>query len=279
MPWTQAITGQPRIRGFLDRLAGNPPHALLMEGGSGQERMDLSLFWAARLHCQQPDSPCGTCRFCLQIFGNTFRDLFILGHDLGTISIEMVREVRLVLSDPPSGSGPRVVILAAAQNLTTAAANALLKSLEEPWPGNVFVLLAPTREILLPTLVSRCFVLTLGWSRSEQADEHVQDWLPVFIEFVQKGRGEFLQRTAKKGAVDLALAGGLLRAVQQSLVQMAYGQLQTPLTQMFQLGFNVYILRQVDVLIDNALKSLDLGAQPAIVLEWVALGIWELMHE
>ena len=81
----------------------------------------------------------------------------------GSIKIETVRELRTILGEAPRGDGKRVVILAEAQSLGVEAANALLKSLEEPRPGVCFLLLAPQRERLLPTLVSRGWVVTLAW--------------------------------------------------------------------------------------------------------------------
>lgn len=161
-PWTASVSRQPRIRVFLDRLAQAPPKSLLLEGGTEAERLGLGLYWAARLSCHEAEPPCGVCRICRQVADDAFRDLVLVNGSEGAIAIDTVREIRAMLGDPPAGRGPRVIILAEAQALGDAAANALLKSLEEPRLGNVFVLLAPSREVLLPTLVSRSFVLTLG---------------------------------------------------------------------------------------------------------------------
>lgn len=279
MLWTQTVTSQPRIRTFLDRLAPQAPNSLLLEGGTSNQRHDLSLFWAARLNCQQDSPPCGQCRTCLQITENTYRDFIFLDGAQGTITVETVREIRTVLSDPPAGQGLRVMVLSEAQALSPAAANALLKSLEEPRPGNVFVLLAPTREILLPTLVSRSFVLTLGWPRTEPDDSELQDWLQAIAEFIQTGRGDFLEWTAKKGVVDADLSGRILRAIQRSLVQVGYGVPISSLAQILAGRADVVVLRQIGVIIENALESLELGAQPAVTLEWVALRTWGLLHQ
>jgi len=263
----------------LDRLASYPPSSLLLEGGTIEERRNLSLFWAARLHCQQEHAPCGQCRLCVQIIEDTYRDLIFLDGALGTISIETIRDIRTVLSDPPVGHGYRVMVVAEAQALTPAAANALLKSLEEPRPGNIFVLLAPTREILLPTLVSRSFVLTLSWPRIEQSDPQLQDWMHKLGEFIQTGRGNLLDCTSKKGAVDTDLAGRILREVQRSLVQAGYGVPVSNLAQILSRRLDVVSMRQTCVIIENALESLRLGAQPAVTLEWVAMRTWGLMHK
>lgn len=277
-PWQHALSDQPRIAGFLDRLAGDPPRSLLLEGGTVEERLALARFWAARLMCRESSPPCGQCRICMQVAEDASRDLFLLNGAEGNIGIETVREVRAVLGDPPAGRGPRVIILAEAQALGDGAANALLKSLEEPMPGNVFVLLAPSREILLPTLVSRSFVLTLGWPRGDRENADLREWLQALAEFIQSGRGPWLEWTGRKGNVDASLADGVLREVQRCLVQAGYGNPETALARLLASRLDVVAVRQVGVVVENALESLEVGANPAVVLEWAAIRMWNLLH-
>lgn len=277
-PWKHALTTQPRIAGFLDRLAADPPRSLLLEGGTAEDRLALARYWAARLMCREAVPPCGECRICLQVAEDASRDLFLLNGVEGVITIDTVREVRAVLGDPPAGRGPRVIILAEAQALGDGAANALLKSLEEPMPGNVFVLLAPSREILLPTLVSRSFVLTLGWPRADRENQDLGEWLQALAEFIQSGRGPWLEWTGRKGNVDARLADSLLREVQRCLVQAGYGNPSTNLARLLASRLDVVAVRQVGVIVENALESLDVGANPAVVLEWAAIRMWNLLH-
>jgi DNA polymerase III subunit delta' len=278
-PWQHIISTQPRIAGFLERLALAPPSSLLLEGGTVSERLALGLFWAARLMCREEVPPCGTCRICLQIADDACRDLFLLNGSEGSINVDTVREVRAVLGDPPAGRGPRVIILAEAQALGDGAANALLKSLEEPCPGNVFVLLAPSREILLPTLVSRSFVLTLGWPHEGSIDSDLRDRLGLLTEFIQSGKGAWIDWTGRKGSVDASMADAMLREVQRSLVQAGYGNPLTDLARLLSSRLDVVAVRQVGVIVENALESLDVGANPAVVLEWVAIRMWNLLHK
>lgn len=278
-PWQHTLSAQPRIAGFLERLAQAPPNSLLLEGGTVSERLALGLFWAARLMCREEGPPCGACRICRQIEGDACRDLFLLNGTEGSISIDTVREVRAVLGDPPAGRGPRVVILAEAQALGDGAANALLKSLEEPSPGNVFVLLAPSREVLLPTLVSRSFVLTLGWPQGGQEDPELKERLGLLCEFIQSGKGAWLEWTGRKGSVDARIAGDMLREVQRCLVQAGYGNPLTDLARVLAARLDVIAVRQVGVIVENALESLDAGANPAVVLEWTAIRMWNLLHK
>ncbi len=229
--------------------------------------------------CRETAPPCGQCRICLQIVDNACRDLFLLNGVEGSISVDTVREVRAVLGDPPAGRGPRVVILAEAQALSDGAANALLKSLEEPCPENVFVLLAPSREILLQTLISRSFVLTLGWSRGEHENSDLDGHLRELCEFIQSGRGAWLEWTGRKGNVDARTADAILREVQRSLVQAGHGNLLTDLARLLAVRLDVVTVRQVGVVVENALESLNVGANPAVVLEWTSMRMWNMLHK
>ncbi len=134
---------QSRVRAALDKLAADPPQVLILEGGSAEERFSVALWHAARLNCPENPSPCLCCPSCLQIGAGLFHDLYLLDGREGSIKIETVRELRTILGEAPRGEGKRVVILAEAQSLGVEAANALLKSLEEPRPGVCFLLLAP----------------------------------------------------------------------------------------------------------------------------------------
>lgn len=276
--WDATLARQPRIGGFLERLAAYPPNSLLLEGGTAEERLHLGLFWAARLNCREANAPCGTCRICTQIQDDTFRDLILRDGSQAVIKVDDIREIRAILGDPPTGTGRRVVILAEAQVLEAAAANALLKSLEEPRPGNVFALLAPSREVLLPTLVSRSFTLTLGWPRGDQEDPELRDWMQALAAFTQSGRGVFLEWTGKKGNVDAPLAGRILREIQRSLVQTGYGAPLTELARLLVSRLDLVAVRQAGVMVENAQESLTAGANPGLVLEWTGIRLWSLLR-
>lgn len=150
--------------------------------------------------------PCLDCPECIRLLTHLHRDCFFFDGLAGSIKIDEVRAMRVVLGEPAREARHRVVIFREAQSLVEAAANALLKSFEEPRPGTSFVLLAPQRERLLPTLVSRSFVLTLPWKREADPEqrESLAPWEAALCTFLRTGR-DFLERSAGKGAVDAAL--------------------------------------------------------------------------
>ena len=99
-----------------------------------------------------------------------FRQLERLWKDVGkpsqrlarNITVEQIRAMQTVLQGRPSMSNARIIVIDSADDLEAGGANALLKSLEEPPPGTVFLLISHRPGGLLPTLRSRCRTLTFG---------------------------------------------------------------------------------------------------------------------
>ena len=67
--------------------------------------------------------------------------------------------------------------------------------------------------------------------------------------------------------------------MQRSLVQAGYGNPLTELSRLLASRLDVVAVRQVGVIVENALESLEVGANPAVVLEWVAIRMWNLLHK
>lgn len=260
---------QNRVRAALDKLAADPPQVLILEGGNAEERFSVALWHAARLNCPQAEAPCLSCPACLQIGARLFQDLYVLDGREGSIKIETVRELRTILGEAPRGNGKRVVILAEAQSLGVEAANALLKSLEEPRPGVCFLLLAPQRERLLPTLVSRGWVVTLAWPEaSSPTPADLRPWEEALADFIGSGRGWF-DRTSAKGAVDAPLARRLLVCIQKAQAAALAGRGGGPL------GERLAVLPEaghlhVNDLLAQCQESLDYMVSPPLALNWLA---------
>lgn len=261
-----------RVRGYLERLAGAVPQVLLLEGGTARERAALSLWWAARLNCPEESSPCLSCSVCAQFVARNNRDIFFLDGSEGSIKIDDVRGVRAVLGESPRGRY-RVVVLAEAQALGIEAANALLKSLEEPRPGTSFVLLAPQRERLLPTLVSRSWVLTLAWPDGDSAPAAIAEWADALHEFVQSGHGWFA-RTGTKGALDQGTGLQLVAYLQRQLADALTGRASTSFARMLASRLDDAALRKLDEALAECQDSLIYNVNPALVLDWLATRLY-----
>jgi DNA polymerase-3 subunit delta' len=158
-PW--GIAGHEWAVGFLRRAveSGSVSHAYLFTGPPGVGKTALARALAAALLCQgEGTTPCGACRACRLVASGNHPDLHVVESERvgASLKIEQVRDLQRQLVLTPVEACWRVAILRRFEEATTSAANALLKTLEEPPSYVVLVVLAEDADQLLPTIVSRC---------------------------------------------------------------------------------------------------------------------------
>lgn len=160
-PWLN----QPYRHIIGQHQVGRAHHALLIQAIDGMG--DDALVWGVSrwLMCQQPDGmkSCGVCHGCQLMQAQTHPDWYRLEPEKGksTLGIDAVRQVTEKLYHFAQQGGAKVVWLPDAAQLSEAAANALLKTLEEPPANSWFFLGSREPSRLLATLRSRCMVLAL----------------------------------------------------------------------------------------------------------------------
>jgi DNA polymerase-3 subunit delta' len=155
-------------------------HAYLFTGPQGLGRRTLAIRFAKALNCEQPPcpgEPCGECRSCVQVERMQHPDLIIVQSEQrgGTLKVDQVRTLQRSLALSPYEARYKVALLLRFEEANQNAANALLKTLEEPSPQVVLILTAENEELLLPTIVSRCEVLRLRPVPIEQVNGGLQD--------------------------------------------------------------------------------------------------------
>ncbi|NLT17742.1 MAG: hypothetical protein GXY11_08995 [Clostridiales bacterium] len=146
---------------FVSVLSGRVPHAVLITGERGAGKRNTAERLAGMLLCTGHPKPCGACRGCRLRETGSHPDLLRVSEQKGTIKIETVRDLIEELSKKPYGEGHRAVLIENAQAMTVQAQNCLLKTLEDPPDGTVFVLTCRSERELLPTVVSRCRVVRI----------------------------------------------------------------------------------------------------------------------
>ena len=148
---------------LLNGLAmGRVSHATLIVGPPNIGKTTIARVFAQALNCTggQP-VPCGECLSCLKVVSGNHPDVRIMDAPDQTLKISEVRDLQRELALSPHEGHWRVAVLSDFERATTEAANALLKTLEEPPAQVVLVLTATEADVLLPTIVSRCQVLSL----------------------------------------------------------------------------------------------------------------------
>jgi len=151
---------------------GRLGHAYLITGPSSVGKSLLATEFAAALNCSAEAPPCGECASCRRTLRGTHPDVTLVHPDGERLKIDQVRALQYELSLSPR-EGRRVCLIYDFEKATTEAANALLKTLEEPPPKVVILLMALDAALLLPTIVSRCQHLPLRQVSSEQIEEHL----------------------------------------------------------------------------------------------------------
>jgi len=133
------------------------PHAWLFTGQANIGKFKSAVALAQKLNCSKiGEDACGKCNVCIQIKEENFPDFLVLRPEGKFIKIDQVRNSLYWLNLHPDQAKKRVLILDGADNLGREAANAFLKTLEEPAPNTIIILISLSTKQLQETIVSRC---------------------------------------------------------------------------------------------------------------------------
>ena len=154
------IVGHDRPVMILRRALGNDTlaHAYLFSGDAGIGKKMTALALAAAVQCDRPAdrNACGVCHACRMMAAQSHPDLHVLEPDGTEIKIAQIRDIQADLSLKPFEGRKKVLIVDGAEAMNPAAANAFLKTLEEPPGDSLIVLVSALPQSLLATIRSRC---------------------------------------------------------------------------------------------------------------------------
>jgi DNA polymerase-3 subunit delta' len=164
------LVGQARVVESLRAAAAGHgmSHAFLFTGPPGSGRSNAAVAFAAALQCEEQPPGCGSCHSCRTTLAGSHADVTVVRTERLSIGVEEVRDLVRRSALSPVGRRWQVMIVEDADRLTDHAANALLKAIEEPTERTVWMLCAPTVEDLLPTIRSRCRLVTLATPSAEE---------------------------------------------------------------------------------------------------------------
>ncbi len=235
-PWNQSLWAQ------LTRDRERLPHALLLHGMAGVGKRQLGLALAEWLLCETPgpDGGCGQCRSCGWFAQGGHPDMRIVepGEEEGEdekgkrgrrlITVSQVREMLEFLALSAHQGGWRVVLLDPAEAMNTPAANALLKTLEEPPARVMLILVSHQPRRLLPTVLSRCYKMavprpahqaSLEWLQAQSlraAEELLREAGGAPLQALEYADPERMQRRAQ-------FAAALASPKEQDWCDLAHG--------------------------------------------------------
>jgi len=155
---------------------GRLAHAYLFTGPAHIGKRTLGQALAQALLCTAPEPPCGQCRACRLVGQNHHPDMRIVPENDEVLKVDQVRNIEADIARKPVESRFKLFLFPNMHLAHPAAANALLKTLEEPPAHTIFVLTAPTKAALLPTIVSRCQVYALRPLATKTIQEALLQW-------------------------------------------------------------------------------------------------------
>jgi DNA polymerase-3 subunit delta' len=316
------IPGHRRILDLLARSIANDalPPSLLFGGPPGAPTRETAVAVAQALNCQSPvvshqasvrsressvddsrlttddrrptSDACGVCSVCVRIARGIHPDVQLLAPgDTGSIKIEQVRDVVERTAYRPFEGVRRVVIIDEADALVGAAQNALLKTLEEPPPSSVFILMTARPDALLPTVRSRLIRLSFAAGGPVDVDpdartiaERVLAQAAAAADPARRleAAQDLLAKTGAGGATDREQLASHLHAVALMLRDvevvatgadprlLAQPESRPAVERLMRTfrgerGINAFLA------VDRALEALDGNAGVKVVADWVAL--------
>jgi DNA polymerase-3 subunit delta' len=153
----ETIIGHAEMTAAFDGTIarGQLAHAYLLAGPPGVGKLTIARWCASRVLCADAHAPCGVCPSCAQVARGVHPDVMIVG-GAAPVTVDAVRGWTSAMSASSLLGGWKVGILEGVDGCTEEAANALLKTIEEPTPRTVLFLTAARAQGLLPTIASRC---------------------------------------------------------------------------------------------------------------------------
>lgn len=169
---------------------GRLGHAYLFSGDDLDELEGLARTLAKTLNCAQPlreaEGPacdcCDTCRSCRNIDGASHPDIHWARPEAKSriVTVDQMRELMREVQLKPREAACKVAVIAGADRLNTQAANAFLKTLEEPPPNSVLILLTTEPSRILETILSRCLRLSCSGNAGRPVAPDAAEWLAAF---------------------------------------------------------------------------------------------------
>ncbi|GAA2083013.1 DNA polymerase III subunit delta' [Aeromicrobium tamlense] len=152
--WDELVGQDDVVATLGSAVAGQMTHAWLFTGPPGSGRSNAAVAFATALQCEQ--GGCTTCHSCVTAAAGSHPDIAVINTDGLSIGVDAARDAVRRSALHPSMGRYQILVVEDADRLTDQAANALLKSIEEPAPGTVWLLCAPAVEDVIMTIRSRC---------------------------------------------------------------------------------------------------------------------------
>jgi len=201
--------------------SGRAAHGYLILGSPRGNAMALAEAYLQLLFCTGKEPPCGVCAECIKVREHTHPDILWIQPESKSrkINIEQIREqLNPRIAQTSYCGGWKAGVLIHADRMTDQAANAFLKTLEEPPGKTVLLLLTDAAQYLLPTIVSRCQRVILASTGEMEEGE----WLEPLLEMLRLGS----VHDSLESLMQAGLLKGILDEIKKKVTAQAEAELQ-----------------------------------------------------
>lgn len=172
------VIGQEEITDYLKRTIDRDKvsHALIINGEQNTGKEYIARIYAAALQCEgDGKKPCGTCHSCRMAESRNHPDILTVTHEKpNSLGVNDIREqINDDIVIKPYYSSRKIYIVPDASIMTEEAQNALLKTLEEPPAYALIILLVNNKDLMLPTILSRCVTLNIRPISADKIREYL----------------------------------------------------------------------------------------------------------
>jgi DNA polymerase-3 subunit delta' len=253
-PWLQ-----PALDQWHQQLAANrQPQAMIIEGNPGIGKSTMTQAIVAELLCRKPNpEPCGHCQSCRIFKSGQHPDLMSVVSEKSLIKVAAIRSLVQFYTATAHSAPHKVAVIERADTMNTAAANALLKVLEEPPAGSLLILQTDRIHHLLPTIRSRCVHFKLHCQPAQYVA--VKQWL----------QQQYTNLSADKLERLWVLSPGLPLSIKSMIDEDVASQLESHLNQILDYLTNQQSLVSVSQYLEQHVEQTHWPLLQAIFLHWL----------
>jgi DNA polymerase III subunit delta' len=164
------------------------PHAFLFSGPENLGKRFIALWFLKMINCEGKSAPCFNCRSCYEIEEKIHPDVLQITSEEKEIKIKQVQEVAEKISYKAVKAKFKGILIDDAHLMNHQAQNALLKTIEEPTPNTLIILVTSYPYILLPTILSRVFEMKFYFVSEKEVAEKIKNKDIAKISFGRPGR-------------------------------------------------------------------------------------------
>ena len=212
------------LKGAIENIISTNriPHAILIEGDNIDDARTLADYIAKSAVCRADNKPCGICSDCHLAEVGTHPDISVIGLEDGkkNVSVSQIRQLRSNAFVKAHSAEHRVFIIENADKMNEQAQNALLKVLEEPPKGVIFILIAVSRTLLLKTVISRCSVFSLSSAETSQKENKTETMAKEYLRMLFDGSEYEMLKLLSKLEKDRNLSDEFFCCLQIQCVEM-----------------------------------------------------------